>query len=586
MEKKKIRLTCLLILFLIGGLRSTSAAEGAIQQKSVLVISSYSYEWTLVQDELRGITNAFAGAVQVNYMFMDTKVVDLSLSAANMDRKLETYYESGICYDAILAADDAAMQFVMEYRDAYFAGIPVVFLGLNSDSLAEEAVAQGNTTGVKEIFYIRDTVELARQILPQARQIVLITDSTISGRAVTAQAQAVENELGLPLVIMNCSELTREEIRQQIRAYDSSTILIYNECVVDADDFHYTEEEAIQMVMESAQIPVFSIDGLTVGLGAYAGAGVNFEQMGARAAEMVLEILDGTDISMMPVEYASRYDVADYQVLMSQGVSRSLFPEGTVFINQPNKVTLRDLIVANTYEAVMLAVMFFLIICIIFCILRIHDKKQKKKLELAVNLQKQNNERLRTVLTHSNMTTWKYVFATRQVFQDAESCKKHGYRDIVENVPESLIEDQYVHPTSADAYLEMYEKLRNGEPKVTGVFLVREAGRKGWWWEKITYLNTFDRNERPAEAIGFSTDVTAEVEKETELQLKAERDSLTGIYNRKTFENMADAYCKNAEEDAKAALFILDIDNFKLVNDSYGHKVGDETLIKIATILK
>ena len=73
-----------------------------------------------------------------------------------------------------------------------------------------------------------------------------------------------------------------------------------------------------------------------------------------------------------------------------------------------------------------------------------------------------------------------------------------------------------------------------------------------------------------------------------ELQEMAYRDSLTGLFNRRFFER------RIAEEESRAsrgdgqrfALVVVDVDDFKEINDSYGHGVGDQALQRVARFLE
>ena len=77
--------------------------------------------------------------------------------------------------------------------------------------------------------------------------------------------------------------------------------------------------------------------------------------------------------------------------------------------------------------------------------------------------------------------------------------------------------------------------------------------------------------------------------KKNELIMKyqSERDSLTGLYNKGTAEALT---TKFLEEEKRAdichAFIIMDLDHFKLMNDSYGHQYGDEVLKNAAAIIK
>lgn len=71
-------------------------------------------------------------------------------------------------------------------------------------------------------------------------------------------------------------------------------------------------------------------------------------------------------------------------------------------------------------------------------------------------------------------------------------------------------------------------------------------------------------------------------EENERLSRLAERDWLTGLYNRGATETRIN---QSLQEREKGLLFVLDVDNFKQVNDRYGHITGDETLREIARVL-
>ena len=70
----------------------------------------------------------------------------------------------------------------------------------------------------------------------------------------------------------------------------------------------------------------------------------------------------------------------------------------------------------------------------------------------------------------------------------------------------------------------------------------------------------------------------------SDLKKEAEIDSLTQLYNRSTLEKHVDKYIKNSKK--QAAYILMDVDNFKGINDNFGHTTGDKLLNQTAGLLK
>jgi diguanylate cyclase (GGDEF)-like protein len=78
-------------------------------------------------------------------------------------------------------------------------------------------------------------------------------------------------------------------------------------------------------------------------------------------------------------------------------------------------------------------------------------------------------------------------------------------------------------------------------------------------------------------------DVTAERATAEQLIFLAERDTLTGVYNRRRFDTELERMVKRADRrEQPMALVIFDLNDFKIINDSHGHAAGDQVLIDIA----
>lgn len=74
-------------------------------------------------------------------------------------------------------------------------------------------------------------------------------------------------------------------------------------------------------------------------------------------------------------------------------------------------------------------------------------------------------------------------------------------------------------------------------------------------------------------------------EKES-ISSEAKRDGLTGLYNRRSFDALIDEFIGNKPVDMEGALFLIDMDFFKNVNDTLGHLAGDEALKTLAGAMR
>lgn len=91
---------------------------------------------------------------------------------------------------------------------------------------------------------------------------------------------------------------------------------------------------------------------------------------------------------------------------------------------------------------------------------------------------------------------------------------------------------------------------------------------------------------QPVRIFGMKQDVTEEKLLIERTRYLAEVDPLTELFNRGVFQARLQEWSRPVTDDEPRALMLLDLDGFKLVNDSFGHAAGDECLKRVATRLR
>ncbi len=106
------------------------------------------------------------------------------------------------------------------------------------------------------------------------------------------------------------------------------------------------------------------------------------------------------------------------------------------------------------------------------------------------------------------------------------------------------------------------------------------------FWVKLEG-NPINQQEQELFILWSFIDVTKEVHYREELKRLASTDPMTNLYNRRYFNELVQTIVQLDIRNTKAtSVLILDIDKFKSVNDTYGHKVGDDVIIALAKVLK
>lgn len=158
-------------------------------------------------------------------------------------------------------------------------------------------------------------------------------------------------------------------------------------------------------------------------------------------------------------------------------------------------------------------------------------------------------------------------------------------KQITENYVKNIKTAHYVHPEDSGKLRGFCEELQMGKRHIY-VELRRRYPDGRYHWMEIEGTTLFDSFGKPISVIGRSKNIDERKLKEERLRVRSERDALTGIYNHQVIltkikERLKEAWCGKSNW-----LLIIDINNFKQINDMNGHLIGDAVLCMVADELK
>ena len=143
--------------------------------------------------------------------------------------------------------------------------------------------------------------------------------------------------------------------------------------------------------------------------------------------------------------------------------------------------------------------------------------------------------------------------------------------------------NKYFHEEDSSAVQKALTELQRAGRTVFQGRLHTSDG--DYHWYRFYMAVVFDDKRQIKRVLGNVLDINDTQNKFARMQHKAERDPLTGIYNRAVFEKYVNEVLADSSK-RQHAFFLLDIDDFKNVNDSRGHAFGDTVLCELTANLE
>lgn len=313
------------------------AKEEEVNNNRILFISSYSLSRDTVQLEIEGIQSAQPDDFILDYEFMDTyRVYDdtaMQLFYEGLKYRLSQVEE----YDAVILGDDAALRFFLKYREELFLTQPAFYIGVNDEALSKRVEKDPNIKGIMERLPVKENLEKALEIYPEAETVYAIVDDSLTGTAESRNYDAMQKEFpNLNFEKINTSQFTQEELRKQIMAMPEKDILIYYCMNEDAEGRQYTNKEAVNFISLYTEIPIlYFLENDRIGENILGGYCFSIKNSATEVMKAAVKVVRG-DRKMQYVDFK---DSGLYvwslnaDMLKKFQISRKYFPDDTVYVN-------------------------------------------------------------------------------------------------------------------------------------------------------------------------------------------------------------------------------------------------------------
>lgn len=362
MKKTYIILAAFIIIFM-----SFSFAQ---DNKSVLIINSYSTEYSWTVDTIEGVKDKlgeYSPSIDIKTEYMDTK----NNNTKDYIRSLYQVYKGkykDVHFDGIIVCDDNGLRFILEYANDLFGETPIFYCGINSTSVYEEGILE-SLVGIIEEASIRETLDIALEANPDLSKVYLLKEESTSGK-ITTNEILKEMDLYENIDVELIEGNNLHEISKNINDIDEvNSILLLTFFAVDKEGNVYNSvESTFEKLIKNSNIPVYGLWDFGFGHGVIGGKMISGYSQGVEVSKYLIDYFESGkyEAGTSRVENIHMYD---YEAMMTYGIDPSIIPENSIVINRPISFTERH------RDAIMWSIVIITVLGIYIILLRVQIRR-------------------------------------------------------------------------------------------------------------------------------------------------------------------------------------------------------------------
>ena len=544
---------------------------------NILVIHSYNPELSQTKQQQQAIAQGFAETndkINVFHEYLDGKRYSNPKQKQEFINYIDRKYATAPL-NLLMVVDEPSLQLMLEQHDRFFANLPVVFLGINH--LRQELLDTPWLTGVFENFATVDNIlEAARENWTDT--VIVINDTTEAGKINQEQINKLEEIPNKPLHVEIINDLSVLDINNRLGKYpDNLPVVLLGQLRQKNSSSNLIDpEEDTQILQSEIPNPIYTDNAVRLGKGVVGGKVLDTDYHARQAVELAEQILQGIKPNEVgPIFTGKNRWVFDYRQLQNHNIKLDSLPDESelLYVEPPFYVKYRTII----------AIIALGFLSSVLTIILLSEKMRKR--DIANKILQENEQRYKDLAE-----------AGANVFWELDDRLKYSYisgdiQDLCGLKPSDLLgrSPQYLHRRNSklDVDWELLQQLTQlREPIKNFTFSLQDEENKVRIF-KINGNPLFDRDSRFLGYRGVKQEITAERNLSQKIAYQATYDDLTGLLNRREFnEKLKYSVQKAHKYQTESVLCYLDLDRFKIVNDTAGHLVGDRLLSELAQLLQ
>jgi signal transduction histidine kinase len=231
----------------------------------------------------------------------------------------------GIELDAVVTIGPAALQFLLDNRDAIAPRAPVLFAAVSAKTASS---LPPDVKGVVSQYDLRQTLALARQLQPGSAQVLVLSGSGEFDKQWQQSAVAALGSRYLGFKIDYLSGLTLDGFKNALARLPTDTVVLMLTIFEDADGRKFLPLNAVAKIAPSSSAPVYSVYDTYFGKGILGGYMGTFQDTGQQLAGLIKRTIDG-DGNIPQTTPSIARPIVDWRQIARFGLDAALLPPDT-----------------------------------------------------------------------------------------------------------------------------------------------------------------------------------------------------------------------------------------------------------------
>ncbi len=321
----------------VGSAHAQPQPQNPLSGKNVLILHSHEANAPVFMGTDKGLLKTLesAGIPALNQSF---RSLDLRQNPGPEYRRL-LVEEMRVRYghrklDMIITMYPEALEFVLQDCRDIFPDVPV--LGMYLPQGLELPETNRRIIGHSASLDTLGTLEIALKLVPRAERVYVVSGAHEVDRRVEDQAREDFKKWEGRLEFRYLSRMPFEDVLAALSTAPPDTVVLLLVFSKDIAERSYTSPNVTQQMSQVSAAPMFGLLDVALGYGIVAGSLINFEHIGARAGELVLDILRGIPRTGGTPKFLDVPPVAmfDWRELRRWNLSASALPQGSIVINK------------------------------------------------------------------------------------------------------------------------------------------------------------------------------------------------------------------------------------------------------------